>query len=121
MINGNQVRKFMKKKLLVVGAGLILGLFHLPVGAITTTGNVIKSGEANEPISNAAHSDKTYLLSWQDNKMLTTKGTFVTDGVEIVNESGIDKAVISSQKNLPVLKFNGDANIITKIIILPNS
>ena len=68
-----------------------------------------------------AQSDKVYLLSWQDNKMLTTKGTFVTDGVEIINESGIDKAVISYQKKLPVLKFNGDANTITKITILPNS
>jgi hypothetical protein len=68
-----------------------------------------------------AHTDTVYLLRWQDNKMLTTKGTFVTDGVEIINESGINKAAISSQKKLPVLNFNKDGNTITKITIVPHS
>ena len=111
----------MKKSLFIFALVFSSGILPIHAGAITMTNNVVQSRSAGEPEPQEYHSDKIYLLRWHDNKMLTTKGTFITDGAEIINESGIDKAVISSQKNPPVLNFNSDGNAITKIIILPNS
>lgn len=110
------------KKLLFIFA-LVFSLGTLPIfgGAITITNNAVQRRSAGESEPQEYHSDKIYLLRWHDNKMLTTKGTFITDGAAIINESGIDKSVISSQKNPPVVHFNSDGNTITRIIILPNS
>lgn len=111
----------MKKLLFVFGVALSLSLLPFYVGAITTANNAAHGEVESEPVPQELDSSTIYLLRWYDNKMLTTKGTFVTDGAEIINESGIDKAAISSQKKPPVLNFNKDGNTITRIIILPNS
>ena len=108
----------MKKILFVIGTLLIVGLHPLNAGAITVVST--QDMPTSEPAPEVKQSGKVYLLQWQDNKLQTTKGTFMTNGIQIVNESGIEKDKIALQKNSPIIEFVKERNVIVKIIILPN-
>ena len=108
----------MKKILFVIGTLLIVGLHPLNAGAITVVST--QDMQTSEPAPEVKQSGKVYLLKWQDNKLLTTKGTFMTNGIQIVNDSGIDKDKIAVQKKPPIIEFMKEHDKIVKIIILPN-
>jgi len=110
----------MKKISFVVSAVLTLCLYFLYADAMTLANKPTQGIQASGPSSKVESSNTVYLLSWQDNKLLTTKGTFVTDGIQIVNKSGIDKVKIALQDNNPIVDFVKDGDTIVKIIILPN-
>jgi len=108
----------MKRKLFIVGALLLAELLPINIGAMTTNSgqNMQRSGD----VVKGKQSDTIYLLNWQENKLLTTKGTFVTNGIQIVNETGIEKGHISLQNEPPIVQIVKENNVIVKIIILPS-
>ncbi len=110
---------FMKKILLAVSILLLIaGLHPININAITIVST--KDVQESKPAMKVTQSNTVYLLNWQDNKLLTTKGTFLTNGIQIVNESGIEKDKISLQKKPLLIKFIKEKNKIIKIIIEPN-
>ncbi len=108
----------MKRILFIVGALLMAELFPINTGAMTSESK--HDRQESGKVVMAKQSDTIYLLSWQENKLLTTKGTFVTDGIQVVNESGIEKDRISLQNDLPIVQLVKENDVIIKIIILPS-
>ncbi len=61
------------------------------------------------------------LLSWQDDYLRTTVGTFHLGNVDVVDHSGMDLSKLSRSDQHPVVKFVLEHNKIKRILIYPAS
>ena len=94
----------------------------LGADAFAMTVDSSKNVQAGDPSTKAVKSDVVYLLSWQDNKMVTSKGTFyLSTDITVINKSGLEPEDITLQKNPPIVQIDKAGRQIRTITILPNT
>lgn len=106
------------RRIVLVVVVLVVALYSANISAFT-----IVDEENNQPISLATEStdnETVYLLSWQGNKLRTSLGVFLTNGIQMTDESGLTKDQIPLQSKPPIVEFIKENSRIIEIKILPN-
>jgi len=108
-------------KSIFVWLGMVfLGIFfHVGnVAAISAISDIVvdKAVSSGSEIQ-AEVSSTIYLLDWKDNKLYTSKGVFVTDGIQVVNHSGIAKERIAKSNPPPIVELVKKEGLVSEIII----
>lgn len=112
--------KLFKDGFLIVLIMVIVATLAGDVFAFTsaTRANVQTSGS----IARVEKTNVVCLLSWQDNKMVTTQGTFyLSTDITVINQSGLKTEDVVLQKNPPIVQIDKVGRQIRTITILPNT
>ena len=107
--------------------GLITFLVFLSVitlsvcGAFAMTVQSVERVQTPQPAVGVEQVEPVYLLSWTNSQLSTTQGTFyLTNGIKVINKSGLDQDEIALQENPPIVQFIKEAGQVIEIIFLPN-
>ena len=99
---------------------VLLGTVFQPINAAAIT-NIMK--DKAESTGSQVHTEvpsTIYLLDWKENKIHTSKGVFVTDGIQVVNKSGIEKDHMAKANPPPVVELVLQDGMVKELIILKN-
>ncbi|MCF6265372.1 MAG: hypothetical protein L3J57_02360 [Desulfuromusa sp.] len=95
----NRLNRLKKRYFIVLLIGFVV-MFGVDTFAMTVESSV--NVQASATNVKARKNTVVYLLSWQDNKMVTTNGTFyLSTDITVINHSGLGKEDVALQKNPP--------------------
>ena len=112
--------KLFKDGFLIVLMMVVVATLVGDVFAFTsaTRGNVQTSGS----VARVEKTSVVYFLRWQNNKMVTTSGTFsLSTDITVINQSGLETESIALQKNPPIVQIDKVGRQVRTITILPNT
>jgi len=81
----------------------------------------VERAQRPQPAISSEQGEAIYLLSWTDNQLRTTQGTYsITKDINVINRSGLNKDEIFQQDSRPIVQFKEELGKIVQIIIFPN-
>lgn len=111
---------FFIKRYLLVSPICFVVLLGADAFAITPESSV--NAQSSVSVVRPEKTSVEHLLSWQENRMVTTKGTFyLSADITVINQSGLEKEDIALQKNPPIVQIDKVGRQIRTITILSNA